>query len=222
MSSSECMEVRLLLPELALSTLGGEERARALQHLSQCVDCRAEAHSLAEVADELLLIAPRVEPPVGFESRVVERVAATSSPPARRIPIAAAALLVAAFVGAAVVYVAGARDREVADNYRRTLAVADGQYFSARSLRDDEGATTGHVFGYQGSPSWIFCVIRGADGVYDVRLATRDRRVWIAGQMRVRGGEGSWGQALDVDLHDLARITLIHRGTGRTLVAEWH
>ena len=61
--------------DLALGIVEGEERGRALEHLAKCPDCRAEVEKFSEVADELLLLAPHREPPVGFESRVLERAA---------------------------------------------------------------------------------------------------------------------------------------------------
>jgi hypothetical protein len=237
MSRPECAEVRNLLPELALGTLTGEDRAGALGHLASCLDCRRELRALSEVADELLLLSPSAEPPVGFESRVMERVGIDKPSRRSRLPwvravkpshssrrrwvVAAAALLVAALGGGAAVYVADAGDRELAANYRRTLSVADGEYFAARPLVDEQGAAAGHVFGYQGSTSWVFCVVRtDREGVYDIEV-TAGGNTWTAGEMSVHDARGSWGQPLDVDLHDVRRITFVHRSTGEALVARW-
>ncbi|CAN5715225.1 hypothetical protein BH24ACT26_BH24ACT26_18490 [soil metagenome] len=138
--------------------------------------------------------------------------------------VAAAALfLVAPMVGGVAIYVAGAEDRAVADSYRRTLTVADGSYFAARPLQDSEGKKAGHVFGYQGSPSWVFCIVRvsGGDGVYDIEVTAAGGDTWTAGEMQVRAGRGTWAQPLEVDLHDVRRIDFIDRSTGETLVASW-
>jgi anti-sigma factor RsiW len=77
-----CEELREQAPELALGIVEGEERGRALEHLADCPDCRRRVEELSEVADELLLLAPHKEVPVGFESRVLSRV--LPSPPPRR------------------------------------------------------------------------------------------------------------------------------------------
>jgi len=66
-----CDETRALASELALGIADGAERAEALDHLAGCADCRRAVAELTEVTDELLLIAPEHEPPVGFESRVL-------------------------------------------------------------------------------------------------------------------------------------------------------
>ena len=90
-----CEETRALAPELALGVADGEERGRALEHLAGCADCRAEVERLSNVADELLLLAPRREAPPGFESRVLARVLPSPKPRRRRLravlaPVAAA------------------------------------------------------------------------------------------------------------------------------------
>lgn len=219
-----CAEIRLLLPELALGTLTGEDRGRVLEHLAGCLDCRREARSLSEIADEMLLLTPSAEAPVGFESRVMERLGVTRRPPrfSRGRVVAAAAVLVAALAGGLGVYLAGAEDREIAGNYRRTLSVADGEYFEAQPILDEEGAAVGHIFGYQGSPSWVFCVVHaeGDQGVYEIQVAARGD-VWTAGEMSVREGKGTWAQPLSVDLHDVRRISFVDRSTGEVLIATW-
>jgi hypothetical protein len=224
-SKPECADVRLLLPELALGTLTGHERGRALEHLGSCLDCRRELKSLSEVADELLMLAPSAEPPVGFESRALERVGVrkrTRLRESRWVTVAAVAL-VGALAGGAAVYAAGAADRELAGSYRRTLAVADGEYFAARPLENRAGSEAGHVFGYQGSPSWVFCVVRAgsAEGTYDIEITASGGDTWSAGEMQMEGGKGTWAQPLGVDLHDVLRLRLIDRSTGETLVATW-
>jgi hypothetical protein len=214
-----------LLPELALGTLTGHDRGRALEHLGSCLDCRRELKSLSEVADEMLMLAPSAEPPVGFESRALERVGVmkrTRLHGSRWVMVAAVAL-VAALAGGAAVYAAGAADRELAGSYRRTLAVADGEYFAARPLENRAGSEAGHVFGYQGSPSWVFCVVRAGtdEGTYDIEITASGGDTWIAGEMQMEGGKGTWAQPLGVDLHDVLRLSLIDRSTGERLVANW-
>ena len=221
-SKPECAEIRLLLPELALGTLTGHDRGRALDHLANCLDCRRELKSLSEVADEMLMLAPSAEPPMGFESRALERVGVKQRTRSRRWVTIAAVALIAGLGGGVAVYAAGAADRELADSYRRTLAVADGDYFAARPLENAEGSETGHVFGYQGSPSWVFCVVNAgsAQGTYDIEI-TASGDTWSAGEMEMEAGKGTWAQPLGVDLHDVRRFSLIDRSTGERLVANW-
>jgi anti-sigma factor RsiW len=76
-----CDEFADQASELALGLLSGDERAAALAHLAGCPACRANLDELSRVADALLLVAPRAEPPVGFESRVLSRLATENAAP---------------------------------------------------------------------------------------------------------------------------------------------
>ena len=78
----ECAEARDLFPELAAGVAAGDERARALGHLSGCPACRREFAATAEVIDELLWLVPEHDPPAGFESSVLARL--TPAAPRRR------------------------------------------------------------------------------------------------------------------------------------------
>jgi hypothetical protein len=75
MKTIDCAELRMVSSELALNLLTGAERAAAIAHLEGCQECRADVFSLAATADELLELAPPVDPPVGFESRVLRTIA---------------------------------------------------------------------------------------------------------------------------------------------------
>ncbi|MEV0719184.1 hypothetical protein, partial [Asanoa sp. NPDC050611] len=79
----DCATVRPALAELAIGALGGDERAEALRHVASCAACARELERLAGVADGLLLLAPPVEPPAGFESAVLAR---TTGPPNEPVP----------------------------------------------------------------------------------------------------------------------------------------
>jgi anti-sigma-K factor RskA len=96
-----CEQTRELAAELALGITDGEERAQALRHLAECAECRRTVEEYSAVTDELLTLAPVQQPPPGFESRVLARLAPPR--PRRRlrrilVPVAAAA---AAAAGAA-------------------------------------------------------------------------------------------------------------------------
>jgi hypothetical protein len=79
-----CDAVQVLLSDLATGAATGEDRARAVEHLAECAACRREVAELARAADTLLLLAPRVEPPAGFEARVIGGLEA--HPPAAHQP----------------------------------------------------------------------------------------------------------------------------------------
>ena len=208
--SAECRATREIAAELALGIATGEERARALDHLAACSSCRKLVDELSDVADAFVTLGPSHEPPVGFESRVMEGL--YRRPDRRRWPrvvAAVAAVAVVASLGAGSVLLATAPERELAARYRTTLEVADGEYFSAAPLRAGDGKKVGHVFGYQGSPSWIFLTVSdpGRNGRY--RVVVVDRRARSIGWVDVRDGLGSWGGVLPIDLHDVDRVRLV-------------
>jgi Putative zinc-finger len=220
-----CEELNALAPEVALGTIDGEERAEALRHLATCGECRRLVDQLATVADELLMLAPVQEPPVGFESRVIDALGFKRRAPRRRLgrrlllwlgpPVAAAALTALALVG---VY---HDDHVTAERYRTTLEQANGKYFQAEPLRDGTGAEAGVAFGYQGSPSWMLVTVDAGhrDQVASAELVTRDRRT-----IRLPGFElepdGSWGGAIPVNLYDVSAIRLLGDSPGQVLQAS--
>jgi hypothetical protein len=213
-----CDALTELAPELALGIVPADERARALAHLARCGDCRRRVEELSGVADALLLLAPAREPPAGFESRVLGRLPATVRPRRwRRLALAAAALLLAATVGGSGVFAAGSGDRGVAEQYRRTLAAADGRAFGAWRLGD-----AGTVFIYQGSPSWMFVSMQpsAGDGPFACELVlTGGRRVPL-GTFSVQAYQTGWGRTIPVGLDEVARVELRDLAGSRTFQAR--
>ena len=76
--------------ELALGVLTGRERADALAHLDRCPACRETVRQLTMTGEQLLELLPPVEPPAGFESRVLARlgIAVPDVPPPALAPSA--------------------------------------------------------------------------------------------------------------------------------------
>jgi hypothetical protein len=215
-----CDEVRELAPELALGTATGEERARALQHLATCSNCRLHVDELSGVADNLLLLAPAHEPPIGFESRVIDRISSGPRPPRWRRMLPAVVAAVLAAIGAlALMYVVSGQDRELAAHYRKALEQANGSYFGGLQLRDADGRRAGHVFAYAGSPSWVVVLLTGStgSGTYAVELITREGANVQLGSVDVVNGRGTFGSTLSVSLRDVARIQLVE-GDGEDLL----
>ncbi len=155
---ARCHETREMAAELALGIVEGEERGRALQHLADCPDCRAEVEKYSDLADELLLLAPRREPPVGFESRVLDELLPAPKPRRRRrlqlvfAPVAAAIAAVGLTLG--IVW----NDVQTGQSYRATLQKANGQEFEAYSLYAGD-SFAGTVFSYKGAPNWLVVTV---------------------------------------------------------------
>ena len=76
-----CQEFSDVAAELALGVLTGRERAQALAHLDHCASCREEVGQLTATGEGLLGLLPSVEPPAGFEARVMDRLGLSAPAP---------------------------------------------------------------------------------------------------------------------------------------------
>jgi hypothetical protein len=211
--SGEHERFREFAPELALGIADGEDRAWALEHLADCPACRAHLERLSATADELALLAPPAEPPAGFEGRVVGGLAPGPRHVTwrQRLAIPALAAAAAAAVAALAVWVALDDDRDLADSYRDTLAVANGEYLDAAPLAAPGGDWVGYIYGYQGQASWVMAVVH--DGVeagrYRVELVTDEGGQMRLGGLSVVGGEGSVGAVTPVPYEEIAEVRLL-------------
>lgn len=234
-----CEQVRELAAELALGIAAGEDRDAALRHLSGCPACRQLVSELSSVGDELLLLAPEREPPLGFESRVLTEIAEPPRPHrlqalwgglravlrrwvprGRRWVAVAAAAVLAAAIGAGSVFVTTASDRQLAESYRAVLGEGQGSSFAAAPLQGSQGRI-GTVFGYQGQPSWMVVTVQPwvpDEGQLQVQALTRDGRYLTLGKAVLGGGNRAWGGQLPVNLAAVHELRFV-RSDGRTVFA---
>ena len=83
-----CEAVADDLTELALGTLAGRERSTVLDHVASCPSCRVELEQLSKVAEAVQQLAPPMQPPLGFELRLAERLHGSVVPRRRnRLPM---------------------------------------------------------------------------------------------------------------------------------------
>jgi hypothetical protein len=210
MNDGDCARLRDMGPEIALGIADGADRAWALDHLTDCADCRDRIEHMATVADELLMLAPLAEPPAGFE----ERVTGAIEPPRRRVwprlRIAIPAFAAAA-IAAAAVWFGLADDRHLADSYRDTLAVAHGERFAAAPVTMADGTHVGYVYGYQGRASWVFAVMYDCpyDGSYELEGVTDDGSSVPISPIEITGGRGSVGKVTPVDYDSLTEVRMV-------------
>ncbi len=217
-------ELRALLPEVALGVASGDDRAAVLEHVAGCDECRRDLETLSETADAVLLLAPEREPPAGFESGVLDRLGRPLRRPrpsgrwSRVVQFAAAAAIAAVAVLAP--YSALTRDDvQLGRLYRGVLAEANGVALLSLPLVDSRGVQVGHVYGYEGRPSWVLVAVRsGAPGRYRAGVQTIDGDFRSLGSFGVAGGRGSVGKAIPGHFFEVTRIVV--NGPREQLVAR--
>jgi hypothetical protein len=224
MSEPRSEHVEELAAELALGVVDGEERATALEHLAVCAECRRAVEELSEVADELLLLAPSREVPIGFESRALAPLDQAPSPsPKRRwrvlAPVAAAASAAALAVAGTLLVVED--DLQLASDYRGALATANGEGFRVAQLYSSPGVRSGAVFGYEGDPSWLMVIVDPADraGIRGAELVLDDGQRVALPSFALDPANGSWGGAIPVPLDRVSVVRLLPE-QGEPLVAR--
>jgi hypothetical protein len=217
-----CEETREVLAELALGVADGEERGRALQHLAECPECRAELEKLSDVADELSLLAPHREVPVGFESRVLANVLPPPQPRRRRRLRLVLAPAAAALAAVAITLAIVSGDLRDASHYHQTLKEANGKEFEAYSLYGG-GAFAGTVFSYQGSPNWLLITVDPAhrEDLSGAQLVMDDGRQVPLNWFHL-DPSGSSGGGIPVDPHQVSVLRLLPGSDGEPLVAHFN
>jgi anti-sigma factor RsiW len=194
--------------ELALGALTGAERSAALAHLEHCEDCRALLRDYSATSDLLLLAAPEVDPPAGFEVRLLDRLHASGWAadakvvPLRRRPRPAIA------AAAAVLLLAGAG---IGIGIGLAAAPSQGHETALRTatLRSTSGADAGQVAVSAGSPSWLFMNFHQSDltgWVYCVVTAGGVQQ--DLGTFWVHDGSGSWAAPLSSPGHTVSEATV--------------
>lgn len=185
-----CQEVAEAAPELALGVLPGAERGRALAHVESCGPCARTLARLADVGDGLLDLVPGVDPPLGFESRVVSRLEATAARPRRRwVPAVAAAIALAAGGGG---WALSGATRSPAPSVAAALA--------GGTLRSGTQAV-GQVFVYRGHPAWAYMAVDTGTttGWVQCLLTRADGTSVPVGRFWIHDGYGYWGAPLRAD-----------------------
>jgi hypothetical protein len=196
------------LAELALGILTGRERALALAHVEGCPACHAEMERLSLAADALLEMVPAVEPPLGFEVRLMERLGEISGTPRvargwrrlRQPSHLLAGLLLLVAVGAGLGGGWLARGGQHPSARRSAFGTAPGGRLESEPLVAG-GRTLGNVAVYSGSSghaSWLFMTLDdgswSGEATCQVRLA--DGATLPLGTFWLEKGYGAWGVTL--------------------------
>jgi hypothetical protein len=230
-----CAEFADVAAELALGVLTGRERARALAHLDRCDACRDNVRQLTATGEELVGLLPAIEPPAGFETRVMERLGlGTPTPgPARQLsPARRLGRKLADWIG-------GWTRIDGVSHPRRILAVAavavavivaglggwglhaatsspTASPLSSAALLTASHRTAGTVYFYDAGSRWLYMSVdipsgSGAaeNGTVICQVEGRDGRVITVGSFRLTGGYGYWGSPDPVASGPLAGARLV-------------
>lgn len=214
-----CEAVRAAAPELALGVVSGDERARMLDHVARCSECRETVIALANIGDELLTLAPDREPPIGFESRAISRLKLRRRS-RRWIGAVAAAAIVAGALSAGTVLWSTSEERDLGAHYKQALSQADGRYFGARELRTGADEKAGSVFVYAGRQSWVFVSFEDErEGTFGAELETNDGETLRLGEVELSEEKRTWGTALPIELKDASELRIVSGGVVRYITA---
>ena len=202
--SVECESIDELLSELALGILVGRERAEALAHVETCMRCTTELERLSSAADALLGAAPALDPPLGFEVRVFDRIGLTAArhlrTRRRRVAIAAGALV--ALLGA---FGLGT----MVSTHPTAPKVASAPDVETAQLVGS-GKAIGVALTYSGNPGWLLMSVvdlRG-DNAVACSIITKSGKSVPMGQFPLTNGAATWSVALPIAPDNVERVVL--------------
>lgn len=190
MSERRCNAVDDVAAELALGVATARARAGALAHVEHCAECRAHLDGLVSLSDDLVALAPRVEPPAGFESEVlaaIGRARRSGAPSPRRLVrpvVVAAAAVIAAGCGAAGYLVHDATSGGPAHK------TASGVFLAG-------GRDVGEVMVMPGTTPWLSVTVHMAStAAVRCEVETSSGRTIAVGTFWVRGAHAYWAAPL--------------------------
>ncbi len=215
--SGQCEDFADELTELALGSLSGRRRSAVLGHVGTCQRCRAELEQLSTVVESLQQLAPRVQPPIGFELRLAERLRGDATPqrrPRRRILVlgAIAAGIVVAMLGFGVGHlVAPGTDNEASQS-------AGSE--ATRANFTSQGQVLGELFVTDGDPGWVFVTVDGGkwQGAVTCNVTFSSGKVETVGVFKLSDEYGAWAAPLPSDSGPVRSAQLI--ASNGTVVAS--
>jgi hypothetical protein len=240
LNDMECREFSDVAAELALGVLTGRERAQALAHLDHCASCREQVRQLTATGEGLLGLLPSVEPPAGFEARVMDRLglaAPVPSPASKPGWISRMSLL-----GRKPARQDATGQARPAGRTRRMLALAAvtlavvaaglggwglrpgasapaGTPLSSATLLSASHQAAGRIFLYEGSSRWLYMsvVMPSGNGTVICEVESRDGHITTVGSFQLTDGRGYWGSPVPPTQGPLTGARLV--GPGGTVLA---
>jgi hypothetical protein len=201
------------LAALALGALSGRDRVTVLAHVETCPHCADELEQLVRAADAVVRVAPEMEPPLGFESRLFSRMGVADapvvlhrrfSPP--RWTLAAAALVVVLALGLGIGLSMGSSNKGTTQSLHQTT----GKPVSSAALTEN-GVAVGQVATYGGATPWMFMTLAdsSAHGRVICQVVTADGVTHRVGAFTAKNGYGAWGAPLPVTPQDVRRAEVV-------------
>ena len=239
-----CDEFSGVAAELALGVLTGRERAQALAHLDHCASCREEVGQLTATGEGLLGLLPSVEPPAGFEARVMDRLGLAAAAPAPSPSPARHGSWFSrmSFRGRPPAGRAATGQARPAGRTRRVLALAAvalavvaaglggwglrpgtpapaGTPLSSATLLSASHQAAGKIFLYEGSSRWLYMSVDmpAGNGTVICEVESGDGHITTVGSFRLTDGHGYWGSPVPATQGSLTGARLV--GPGGTVLA---
>jgi len=194
------------LAELALGALTGRPRAQALSHVESCPHCAEELEQLSRVADAIVQVAPEVEPPVGFEVRLFDRMGVSDRRrlfrPSRWVLAGVAAAAAALALGLGLTLPSSAPTTATAQAHH-------GKAISADLV--ENGEAVGHIVAVGGPQPWMSMMLADstAQGTVDCVVVTKDGVTHHVGTFVARTGYGAWIAPLHVKPADIRTAEVV-------------
>jgi hypothetical protein len=208
--AAHCPRTAELAPDLALGLLTGEERAEALAHVDRCDDCRAAMNDLADVADELLVLAPSTPPPPGFESAVLATVTAgrpeAHRPRTRRRRMALVGGLAAAVVVVVAVVVGVVAGSDPGRPREAVMIAAEGDGHRVGTVSIDDRRPAWVLVSMPGWTDWLS--EQAGPVAYRLRLDLEGGGHVELSDLRL-AADGTWGGTTDVDADDVEAVAIL-------------
>jgi anti-sigma-K factor RskA len=196
------------LAELALGVLTGRARAQALSHVESCPHCAEDLEQLCRVADMVVQVAPDVEPPMGFEVRLFERMGVADMRRRRR-RIRPSHWVPAAVAAAAALALGLGLTLTSSPVPTATAPVHHGKVTSADLV--ENGAAVGRVVAYGGNQPWMSMMLADstARGMVSCVVVTADGVTHHVGTFVAKKGYGAWIAPLHVDPADIRTAEVV-------------
>jgi hypothetical protein len=212
----ECESFQEDLAELALGILPGRARADILAHVEECQWCSADLMDLTEVSDSLLLLAPEMEPPLGFELRLADRI--KSSVPARRTGLPRRMLVIGI---AAVFFVILGIGLGLVTNSQSPSAPPWSTSAALTAVTtSSHPQVLGRVTVSAGKPGWIVMMVddNAWSGEVTCEVMLGGKNIKRVGKFKLSNGYGTWAVPLTSSAHTVYGARLVS-GNGAVIAS---